>query len=164
MFNKYIGIFFIGVITFCNSCISPPDYPIEPVITFKGMTKNKMAQSQFGKDSLSITFSFTDGDGDIGSNDTTLNISLIDTRDGFNASNYKIPYIPEQGSGNGISGEIQIVVFTTCCYYPDGSNPCAPSTTYPTDTLQYDIYITDRAGHKSNIIRTDPIILDCTKF
>jgi hypothetical protein len=133
------------------------------VITFKGMTKNKLAQSNFNKDSLSITISFTDGDGDIGNSDTTLALTVIDTRDGFNSGNFKIPIVPEQGSGNGISGEIEFVLYTTCCYYPDGSSPCTKSTKFPTDTVIYEITLKDRAGHVSNVIKTDPIIIDCTK-
>ena len=36
-----------------------------------------------------------------------------------------------------------------------------PDQLYPTDTLVYSLYIRDRAGHKSNIIYTPPIILLC---
>jgi len=127
------------------------------------MTKKHLNQGQFNNDSLSITFSFTDGDGDIGTQDSTLSLFVIDKRDGNYSNKYKLPYVSQEGTANGISGEVQFVIFTTCCYFPNGATPCEKSTTYPTDTLVYQIYMKDRAGHTSNIIETDPIILDCTK-
>lgn len=163
MLKNYSYKIIILSIIILNGCASPPDYPIEPVITYKSMTKNHLKQSAFNIDSLSITFSFTDGDGDIGTNDSTLSLFVIDTRDGNEFSKYKLPYVSEQGTSNGISGEVQFVIYTTCCYYPNGAPPCKPSTIHPTDTVIYNIYMKDRAGHKSNIIKTDPIILDCTK-
>lgn len=47
-------------------CVQPPDYPIEPVIEYVGLTKNTMLQGKTGEDETYITISFTDGDGDIG--------------------------------------------------------------------------------------------------
>jgi hypothetical protein len=158
-------LFIIGItltLLLTGSCTKPPDYPIEPIIKFLSMSKTKLKQSSINADSLRVTFSFTDGDGDIGSNDS-LSLFVIDKRDGFVSSKYKIPFVTESGATNGISGEVEFVIFTTCCYFPDGQAPCTPSLTFPTDTVIYDIYLKDRAGHKSNIIQTLPIVLDCTK-
>ena len=74
---------------------------------------------------------------------------------------FKIPFIGEQGVGKGISGEISIVLPTTCCTYPNGVPPCQPSELFPRDTLTYDLYIIDRAGNESNRITTEPIYLRC---
>lgn len=156
------ALFFSLLVFLVASCTKPPDYPITPIIQFVGMTKTHMKQSSINSDSLSVTFSFTDGDGDIGDKDS-LTLFVTDTRDGFVSSKYKIPYVAESGAANGLSGEVQFVLFTTCCYFPDGQAPCTPSLTYPTDTVVYDIYMKDRAGHKSNIIKTLPIILSCTQ-
>lgn len=143
-------------------CTKPPEYPKEPIIKFVGMSKTKLKQSSINADSLKVTFSFTDGDGDIGSNDS-LALFVVDKRDGFVSSKYKIPFVAESGAANGISGEVEFVLFTTCCYFPDGQAPCTSSLSFPTDTVVYDIYMKDRAGNKSNVIQTLPIILDCTK-
>ena len=162
---SWYQLFAFTLLVFCLSvvgCTKPPDYPIEPVIKYLGMSKKQLKQSSINADSLRVSFSFTDGDGDIGSNDS-LSLFVVDKRDGFLSSKYKIPFITEAGAKNGISGEIEFVLFSTCCYFPDGQAPCTPSKTFPTDTVVYELYLKDRAGHKSNIIETEPIILDCTK-
>ena len=147
--------FFIG-------CVDPPDFPVEPQIDFIGMSKDSMQQSVFQEDSIIISISYTDGDGDLGHNDTTRDAFFIDTRSGFLENAFILPFVPEEGAGNGISGEIAFKLYTTCCVYPNNViPPCVPSSQYPIDTLIFEVYIRDRAGHESNRIFTDPIILLC---
>ena len=86
---------------------------------------------------------------------------LKDLRTGFESPTFSIPFVPEQGAGNGISGEIAIQVFTSCCIHPETQQICLPFDTYPIDTLVYEIYIVDRAGNASNVVTTDPIMLLC---
>lgn len=145
------------------TCVNPPDYPDEPVIEYQSISKNLLLQSSLGSDSVIITFSFTDGDGDLGFQDDSESIFIVDGRDSFQKPSYRIPYIEQQGAGNGISGEISIVLPTTCCIYaPNPIPPCevaiAPQTF---DTVFYYIYIKDRKGHLSNTIQTEPIGLRC---
>lgn len=148
------------------SCVKRPDYPIEPVLNFIGMNKQIIAQGSpsAAADTLAITFGFTDGDGDLGHPDGTLDIFLTDSRDGFEET-LKLPVIPEQGSGNGISGEITVLVFNKpfniCCTYPNGQVPCTPSTVFPTDTFSYSIRIRDRAGHFSNSVQSERVTILC---
>jgi hypothetical protein len=144
-----------------SECATPPDYPDEPVITYKYMSGNSMKQNSNSlADSLLLTFSFTDGDGDLGSNDSVA-IFIEDGRDGFDKPPYKIPFIDQQGAGNGISGEISILLNTTCCTFGNGYPPCSVVPNIPYDTLTYRVYIRDRAGHKSNLIETPQILLYC---
>ena len=112
------------------------------------------------QDSTLLVISFMDGDGDIG-NEDSVSIFLIDNRDNFELPGFKIPFIGEQGVGKGISGEISIVLPTTCCTFPNGVAPCQPSEEFPRDTLTYDLFIIDRAGNASNRITTEPIFLRC---
>ena len=155
-----LALFFMIIL---DSCIIAPDYPITPVIEYVGISKNSMKQSAINTDSIILTFTFTDGDGDLGQDarDTTRNVFIIDTRDGNIQDQFKSPYIPEEGIGNGISGDMQLTIYTTCCIFPDGIIPCTTDSPYLTDTLSYEVYIKDRAGNKSNIIITEPIILRC---
>ena len=149
------------ILTVTNwSCLKAPDYPIEPVINFISLSKDVVKQSQFNLDSTYITFGFTDGDGDLGDKDSVI-IFLTDQRIKTNPIVYKIPLLAQNSGAKGISGEIKLRVYSECCIYPNGETPCFPSITYPTDTLVYSLYIKDRAGHKSNIIYTPPIILLC---
>lgn len=158
------NIFFtVLVFILFYSCTDAPDFPDEPQIEFISISKSELQQDDLNTDSLSIFLSFTDGDGDIGSeqNSSEQNIFLIDTRTGFTQDKFKIPFVPPQGTGNGISGTMEILAFTTCCIYPDRTPPCTPSTKFPKDTLQYEIYIVDRAGNESNHVFTGDIILNC---
>jgi len=146
------------------SCVSAPDYPDEPFIEFMSMSKNTMIQNRHNSDSVFVFISFTDGDGDLGYgvSDTMKNVFVTDSRTGFLSDRFKTPEIPPEGANNGISGTLRILLYTTCCIFPDNIPPCEKNVPgYPTDTLYYEIYITDRAGHVSNIIRTDDIILYC---
>ncbi|HNB61261.1 MAG TPA: hypothetical protein PLC60_01600 [Saprospiraceae bacterium] len=142
------------------SCLKAPEYPIEPIISFISVSNSVIKQSQFNGDSTYITFGFTDGDGDLGDQDS-VNIFVTDQRTNIHPTVYKIPFLKQNNGAKGISGEIRIRLFSECCIYPNGQVPCTPSTEFPTDTLIYSIYIKDRAGHQSNIIYTTPIVLLC---
>jgi hypothetical protein len=112
-----------------------------------------------------IRFGFTDGDGDLGDQDS-INIFLTDSRDGFQHI-FKINEIPELGSSSGISGEIAIKLTNSpatkyfCCTFPNTRVTCVPSTEFPKDTMSYSIRIKDRAGNFSNSIRTETFNILC---
>jgi hypothetical protein len=161
-FATKLGLLLL-LITAGWSCLDSPNFPDEPYIEFLSISKDSMLQGVFQEDSLIVRFRFEDGDGDIGRSDQAPNnnIFFIDERTGTIDNTFGIPAIPQEGAGNGVEGEVRIVLYTTCCIYPDGSDPCIPNTQYPLDTVQYRIYITDQAEHKSNEILTRPIILWC---
>lgn len=144
-------------------CLDAPNYPDTPYIEFLSNSKDTLEQGIFQEDSLIVTFRFEDGDGDIGrtDQDPENNIFFIDERTGTLDNTFGIPTIPEDGAGNGVEGTVKILLFSTCCIYADGSDPCMPNPNFPLDTVQYRIYIKDRADHKSNEILTSPIILRC---
>lgn len=151
----------LGLLQFC---VKPPDYPKEPVIEFVSLSKTTMLQTPFGQDSVVITFSFTDGDGDLGFRDGEESVFIKDGRDSFQKPSYRIPFVDQQGAGNGISGEISIVVPTTCCIYPFPLPPCDTlNAPQQFDSVFYLIQIRDRAGNLSNEIQTDPIRLICRR-
>lgn len=144
-------------------CVNAPDFEDEPKIEFLDWTTNTMRQGDLNTDSVFIRLSFEDGDGDLGfpSDDLTRDIFIYDVRTGELQEQLKMPEIPEDGTGNGISGEITLRVYNTCCIFPQGIPPCAAPTQYPLDTIQYDIHIEDRAGNESNVVRTPVMILRC---
>ncbi|MFM7154858.1 MAG: hypothetical protein ACKO4W_16000 [Bacteroidota bacterium] len=126
-----------------------------------------MQQGRSEGDSVIISFSYTDGDGDLGypKSDTTTSVFVKDNRDSFVKFKYKLPYVDPQGAGNGISGQVSIVIPTSCCIFetPEGIKLACenvpPSFQY--DTLYYFIRIRDRAGNISNEIKAGPIGLKC---
>lgn len=148
------------------SCIRQPEFPDEPIITYVDMNKLSILQGNKidAADTLTIRFSFTDGDGDLGTSTDSFDVFLTDSRDGF-VNNFKLPVIPDKGSGNGISGEITIRIpntpFNICCTYPDGSTACQPNSRFPTDTFSYSIQIRDRNNRFSNVIQTETVTIQC---
>ena len=157
---KYLTILIFLLTLVKTGCIEGPDYPLEPVIELLGITNDTMVQNSLNTDSTIIVIGFTDGDGDIGSDDQ-VNVFVKDLRDNFISDQYRIPMLPAEGAQKGISGELSITLYTTCCTYPNGAPPCEPSTQFPTNTLMYEIQIMDNAVNMSNAIQTPPIILKC---
>lgn len=147
-------------------CVQPPDYPKEPVIEYIGLSKNSLRQGEGYVDSLFVTFSFTDGDGDLGFPETeaTPSVFIRDSRDSFSIPSLQLPYVEPQGAGNGISGEITVKLPTTCCiYFFQGQKFACDEVpnTVPFDSFSYFIKIRDRAGNESNEIKTGVIQLRC---
>ncbi len=155
-------------------CTDAPEYPDEPIIEYVGINKAQIHQDgpDIPIDSLLITISFTDGDGDLGFSpqDNVLDVFVADSRSPNNfVPSFKIPQIPKQGVGNGISGEITLMIrntaFGICCENEDFplASPCQPAS-YPTGStneMYYRIQIMDRAENRSNIIETIPITIQC---
>lgn len=153
----------LSIAIFGAGCVDAPNFSHIPRIEFTGFTKDTLQQGAFEQDSLSVFIRFEDGDGDIG-NDAqsgTNNIFLVDERTGSQDNSFRIPTIPAEGSANGIEGTIRLVLFSTCCIFDSGNDPCGTDINQPTDEVQYRIYMEDRAGNKSNEILTDPITLIC---
>lgn len=147
-----------------GSCSQAPQYPIEPVITYEGINKGRIAQYTNGPvDSLQIQFSFTDGDGDLSLIDSdSVDIFLRDSRLPQIPSFFRFPLIDREGTGNGISGTATVTIINTnniCCIFEN--RLCAEDPDYPTDTFTYSIQIRDRAGNFSNIIQTELIEIAC---
>jgi hypothetical protein len=118
-----------------------------------------LPQGTSGEDFTQVTLGFSDGDGDLGAEEE-LNLFFVDMRDSFETE-FGIPFIPEEGAGNGITGEIQVRLPTSCCIFPNEQPPCTPSQLFPTDTVIYEVYLKDRAENLSNRITLPPITLLC---
>ncbi len=165
--NKIFPVLTAMLILLLPSCVQPPNYPKEPVIEYIGVSKNVMQQGQNYSDSLFVTFSFTDGDGDLGfpESDPTPSVFVRDSRDDFPKPPLQLPYVEPQGAANGISGEITVKLPTVCCIYtnPEGIKVACEDVPgfYQYDTFYYYIKIRDRAGHESNEIKTEAITLKC---
>ncbi|MBL0046834.1 MAG: hypothetical protein IPP32_01870 [Bacteroidetes bacterium] len=137
------------------SCKKKDKFPAEPEITYKAFEK-------FGADSAHLIISFTDGDGDIG-------LTQSDTSEPYLFNfftryytkvngvfvekvlpiplNFRIPILNSSKKSKSLEGDI-LITFLKPYYFPTLK-----------DTIQYEIYIKDRALHESNRIRTDEIIV-----
>ena len=154
-----------ALLTSTQSCIKPPQFPVEPRITYVGVDNPQVFQGSATapNDTLTIRFSFTDGDGDLSFADDSVDIFLVDSRVPQFPITYRIPSINPEGASNGIEGDIWVNIpnkpLNICCYV--NGQACAVSTTQAVDTFSYSIQIRDRAGNYSNIIRTEKITVLC---
>lgn len=157
-------LFSIIILLLGHACVSDPNFAVEPELEYIGISKNQMQQNSLNTDSLFLHFSFTDGDGDIGSDpsDFAQNLVVTDNRTGKTYDSFKLPTIPVLGASKGVTGEVTLRVFTTCCIFPDPTIPqCESPAEFPTDTLMLDIQLFDRGMNASNVITTEPIIILC---
>lgn len=140
----------IGITAF-YCCKKAPNYPPTPALTWLNATPNPV---KIGTDRLVLKFAFTDGDGDLGEADTSIYVTDIRPNSLNKPFTYtfNLPNIPSKGSYKQITGNISINMFS--------NNSCRPGHD-TRDTVSYSIYVKDKAGNKSNIITTPPIIFLC---
>lgn len=155
-----ILIFTLLVIIF--SCKDDNKISEIPSIQFIGINKNVMIQGDLNQDSVIITLEFEDGDGDLGygSASTQKDIFVIDKRTGLLSDQFKIPDIPNSND-QAISGSLSIRLYNTCCLFSNNIPPCSNPVQFPTDSITYEVYIVDRAGHESNRIESSKVYLLC---
>ena len=156
---------------FFYACVKKEVYPIEPHIDLISFTK---LTDTTGIDQLGVIgLSYTDGDGDLGltpdqnSGNYLYNIFIkyFEKKKGHFEEvilttpnpqtgkpdtlwfNGRIPYLTPIGKTKGISGEINDTLFIN-------------NYSSPYDTIKYQIYIQDRALHKSNVVETPEIVVN----
>ncbi|MGB1204410.1 MAG: hypothetical protein ACPG5B_02120 [Chitinophagales bacterium] len=165
---------FLLSITLLVSCIKAEEYPPEPFIT--SVTIDKTSIHQFSNittdeagnilnyipEGFVISLQFEDGDGDLGVTDDQpeMNAFIVDNRTNF-VDSLQIPYISPVGNIKAISGSIDFTINSECCLALSGIS-CTPDAEYnPIDTVIYQVFIKDRAGHSSNVVNAPPLFIYC---
>ena len=158
-----------------SACQKPVEYPIEPKIAYAGFTYLINPDSTFSGEGV-ISFSYTDGDGDLGLDDADTLPPF-----GFNDAHYYNMVVDYMKCVNGefvktplLSWNAQTQSYDTVSFNArfkrlrDSEEPKAISGTMdykltvqnpfsPNDTVKFEIRILDRALHESNVIQTEPI-------
>ena len=158
------------------ACQKTVEYPIEPKIAYEGFTYLFNADSTFSGEGV-ISFSYTDGDGDLGLDDSDT-LSPF----GFNDAHYYNMVVDYLKCVNGefvktplLSWNAQTQTYDTVTFNArfkrlrDSEEPKAISGKMdytltvqnpfsPNDTVKFEIHILDRALHESNTIQTEAII------
>jgi len=160
---------YVLVLLFCVSliaaCKKDEIYPIEPILSFKSIGTFTGSN---GKDSMAaIVVNFTDGDGDIGLNpDDTLppfnsgspyyrnyQMEFYEKVNGVWVLNPisptlggRLPYLTPKGSNKALKGEIRM----------DSNLPIHKTN----DTCYINVFIYDRALHKSNIVQSIEFVIN----
>lgn len=159
--KRILFLLFISIIIWASCTKKAYNYyPVEPQIYYKSLTPNAIDFNDTNA-AVNITFTFNDGDGDLGYDETETahNIYLKDSRDTTSADTtfgYPFPYIADNMRPKNGSLQGNVVVTLQRPYFsPRDSLHFALHG----DTLFYKIYVQDKAGHKSNVITTDPIYI-----
>lgn len=151
-----------------SACYKEPDFSTIPSIEYVGFQK-QIRLDQFSaanKDSVTISLKFQDGDGDLG-------YSTDEVKDAYQTSNYNYVVRPFRKKNGKLTEYTPLESLSG--YFPrlkkdDKPNPIEGVLDYSIDfphpftpkrdSLQFQIYIKDRAGNVSNIIETDIIVLN----
>ena len=174
-----IGVLLLAL-TVC-SCQKPVEYPIEPKIAYEGFTYLMNADSTFSGEGI-VSFSYTDGDGDLGldDSDTLPPFGFHDAHyynmviDYLKCVNGEFVKIPLLSPHVPTSPADTLVLYDTVTFNArfkrlrDSEEPRAISGTMeykltvqnpfsPNDTVKFEIHILDRALHESNVIQTEAI-------
>jgi len=155
---------------FFSSCKEKEEYPDTPTIKFESFTR--LYNAAYGiYDRGVLKISFTDGDGDIGLNqgetappykyNLFINFMEVQNKDTIDVDllsynpntqqydtinhNARVPLLTPEGDVKAIEGTIEDTLFI----YDFNST---------FDTLLFEVYLLDRALHKSNVILTPLII------
>ncbi len=149
----------IGLSVF--SCKTPPRYPAEPAISYLRAEQYETVDilGQKGRN-LKLIFHVIDGDGDIGSNDNIDNDMFLTLYKNENGQmvidtaasklyKYRIPYATPLGQDKTLDASISV----------DINFPYNLNQQLAYDTIQFEFYILDRAGHQSNTEKTPKIAL-----
>ncbi len=161
LYKDYIWLIILAV-ALCH-CNDKKVFSEIPEIEFVGINQDTFNQGRQVNDSIFITIRFRDGDGDIGFENNTANIFLKDNRDGF-VNTFSSPVIPLSTTTASLEGTIRVLVRTllsVCCKYTTGQDPCSVSITQSIDSFYYQIHLLDRAGNKSNEVRSSTIYIRC---
>jgi hypothetical protein len=161
-FRKFMPVV-VSAALIMASCEAIEKVSDVPEITFKTFTLYELDTLGFTIKTGELVFSFVDGNADFGiisstsDKKDTLNLFLIPFKkvdgiyDSIDMDTYGRTYsvlnnenMVRIGQDKTIKGEIKLQVY----YF----------ITPPFDTLRYDFYIKDRAGHKSNVESTSDIV------
>ncbi len=154
-----------------SACSHKSNYSNIPAITYNSFTCFCDAAKPTQSDSAYLRVNFTDGDGDIGyptsdasaPNDffviPTIDSSGIFTplivNDTILTFKYHIPYITPSGTDKSLNGIIQINLENLVQQISGLTIP-----NHNTHIFQFQVWIMDRAGNKSNIL-TSPTVHSC---
>ena len=166
---KKVSIFAFLVITASlMGCYKEPTFELKPVIGFGSLRKEIRIDAFTGskKDSLILTISYQDGDGDLGlnekekataevKNDYNYLIRLFRKRRGVFQE--FVPSVPYSGyflrlRNDTKSGPIE----GNISYSIDFPHPFTPLK----DSLKFQVTIKDRAGNLSNTVESSVIVLN----
>jgi len=139
------NIIYLFAIVLLFSCEKEQVISDTPIIEFKSISPTTVQEYS---DDIIITISYSDGNGDLGENNPDIhNLFVEDNRNGI-VYQFRIPHLAPDNNSIAIEGDFNITI--------NGSGITNESSS---QQVNYTIYVTDRAGNKSNSISTSSITI-----
>ena len=137
---------YILIVLLLFACKKDDALSVVPTIEFQSISP---LTAQEYIDDIIITISYADEDGDLGENFPDIdNLFVEDSRNGI-VYHYRIPQLAPNRNEIAIAGNFNITI--------NGSG--ITDTSLSSQQVNYDIYVKDRAGNKSNTITTSSIVI-----
>ena len=136
---------YILIVLLLFSCKKDDVLNVAPTVKFQSISP---LTAQEYIDDIIITISYADEDGDLGENAPDIdNLFVEDSRNGI-VYHFRIPQLAPNENEISIEGNFNIKI--------NGSGITNSSTS---QQVNYDIYVKDRAGNRSNTIATSSIVI-----
>jgi hypothetical protein len=117
-----------------------------PAITFESINPGSVQQL---KDSVIVTIGYTDGNGDLGENNSAVkNAFITDSRNDLTYS-FRVKQLAPNDANIIIKGRLLIVIPQVALNNLSGTS----------ETATFSVYVEDRAGNKSNVVNTSSITI-----
>ena len=140
---KY-SIALISVLVAFSSC--KKDEPLVSAIPKVEFISISPAEVKEYKDEIVIKIAYLDGDGDLGENNPNVsNLFVVDLRDTITYE-FRIQQLSPEGADIAIRGNLNVILSNSAI--TDGS---------ASQTVNYALFVKDRAGNMSNIVFSTPI-------
>ncbi|MEM6630573.1 MAG: hypothetical protein AAF694_12920 [Bacteroidota bacterium] len=148
--NRLVLIIFPLSLFFLFGCNNDPGFSNEPTLTFVDIQPRSPRQF---RDTINITVSFTDGDGDLGDdNNEVKNIFVIDNRPWLTEEQaqlfFTVPNLTPNTKNPAIQGTITVQIPPTII---------RPGLGLTEEATTFDVFVIDRADNESNRVTTDSI-------
>jgi len=138
---KYILVFV--VIFTMMSCEKELEENVEPILEFQSMTPAVVSELV---EEITIEIKYSDGDGNLGANSSSSSVKNLFVTDSRNqvVNSFRVRQLAPDDANIAIEGSL--VVTISPLVITDGSL---------SEVGVFSIYMTDRAGNKSNVIVSD---------
>lgn len=153
---RIIGLLLMAIVV--SHCSDNNNINSAPEISYNGINKDSLNQGSLGsEDTLVVSFSFIDINGDLSGVDG--NLIITDNRTGEVHLTNEIPDLPIADNGN--VGSAIILIPTLCCLFEDPNTPACSNPPGVNNSVSFSIKVIDAAGNESNSISTPDIRLLC---
>ena len=152
MILKVKILLIIGSATFLLGCIKDDNFDVVPILNFEDY--QVYSDNENNVDSALFKFLFTDGDGDLGSLDSTefncfllyeeKNGDSITTFPEIMPREYSLPNLTPNAKDKNIEGSISLII-----------KPSPILNVFTDSSYRYTCYVIDGEGNYSNSISTD---------